>query len=140
MVATGAVYESETSRFDPALVRWKFPLTIGESWNQSLRDPDKPRGAYGPIQRHVTVGGYESVTTPAGTFNALRIRIFTNSTTRRSGAIRQRPTTWRGTRRGGREVREEQRSYQREKDGRDAATVPGQNATIELVSFTPGAS
>ena len=140
VVATGAVYESETSRFDPALVRWKYPLTTGESWNQSLRDLDKPRGAYGPIQRHVTVGGYESVTTPAGTYNALRIRIFTQL---------DDETFWRYPTEAnylawyapavGAMVREEQRSYYREKDGRDAATVPGQNATIELVSFTPGA-
>jgi hypothetical protein len=35
-------------------------------------------------------------------------------------------------------VREEQRSQYREKEGIDSGTVPGQNATIELVSYTPG--
>ena len=64
VVQVGAAFEDETDRFDPALIRYKFPLTPGESWQQRIRDLDKPPGPYGPIDRHVSAGGYESVVTP----------------------------------------------------------------------------
>jgi hypothetical protein len=35
-------------------------------------------------------------------------------------------------------VREEQRSYYREKEGMEGVTVPGQYAVIELVTYTSG--
>ena len=56
-------------------IRFKYPLTQGETWSQSIRNLNPPPGPYGPIQREVTVGGYETVTTPAGTYNALKMRI-----------------------------------------------------------------
>ena len=140
VVTVGAVYESETDRFDPALIRWKYPMAVGDTWKQSIRDLDKPpRAPYGPIQRQVSVGGYESVTTPAGTYDAIKLRIFMQL---------DDETVWRYPTQAnylvwyapavGAMVREEQRSYYREKEGMENTTVPGQNATIELVSFTPG--
>ena len=65
VVVEGAVFENETDRFEPALVRYKYPLTTGESWNQHIRDALKPPGPYGPIVRWVSVDGYEAITTPA---------------------------------------------------------------------------
>ena len=75
VVLVGAAFEDETDRFDPALIRYKFPLTAGESWQQRIRDLDKPPGPYGAIVRHVSVGGNESVTTPAGTFDAVKLSV-----------------------------------------------------------------
>jgi len=137
IVLSGAVYDSETDRFDPPLVRYQFPLTPGETWSQSLRDRAKDPGPYGPIQRYVTVGGYETVTTPAGTFNAIKMRIFMQLD---DETFWRYPTqcnylVWYAPAVGGM-VREEQRSYYREKEGIDSGTVPGQNATIELVAYT----
>jgi hypothetical protein len=139
VVLVGAVYQAETSRFDPALIRYRFPLTPGERWGQSIRDLDKPPGPYGPIRRHVTVGGWDKVPTPAGTFDAIRMRIILTM---------DDETFWRWPTEGnflvwyapavGASVREEKRSHYREKGGLDVAFVPGQNATLELVSFTPG--
>lgn len=138
VVRVGAVYESETERFDPALIRFKYPLTPGETWSQSIRDVDKPVGPYGPIQRQVTIGGYEKVTTPAGTFDALKMRIFMQLDdetfwrypTQCNYLLWYAPAV-------GNWVRQEQRSYYRNKDINTGGAVPGQNATIELVSYQP---
>jgi len=139
VVRVGAVFETETDRFEPSLLRFKYPLTPGETWSQSVRNTDQPRGPYGPIQRQVSVGGYESVTTPAGTFDAIRMRIFMQLDdetfwrfpTQCNYVLWYAPAVkgW---------VKQEQRSYYREKDTTSGALVPGQNATIELVSFTAG--
>jgi hypothetical protein len=139
VVLVGAVFQAETSRFDPALLRYKFPLTPGERWNQAIRDLDKPPGPFGPILRHVTVGGWDKVKTPAGPFDAIRMRII---------MTRDDETSWRGPTQCnflvwyapaiGASVREEKRSHYLEKGGLHSAAVPGQNAVLELISFTPG--
>jgi hypothetical protein len=140
VVLQGAVYEQETDRFDPALVRYKFPLTPGESWNQRIRDLDKPPGPYGPIVRYVAVGGYEKVTTPAGTFDALRMRVimtlddetFWRSATECNNLVWYAPAV-------AAVVREHNESKWREK-GDEGLSVyhPGQYMDVTLVSFTRG--
>jgi hypothetical protein len=139
IVRVGAVYDADTNRFDPVLIRFKFPLTTGETWSQSIRDLDKPPGPYGPIQRHVTVGGYESVNTPAGTFDAIKMRIFMQVD---DETFWRYPTQcnyllWYAPAVGAM-VKEDKRSYYREKEGIDAGTVPGQYAIVELVSYSRG--
>ena len=139
VVRVGAVYESETDRFDPSLIRFKYPLTQGEGWAQSIRNLDKPPGPYGPIQRHVSVGGYEQVSTPAGAYNALKMQIimqlddetFWRYPTECTYMLWYAPAVngW---------VRQEQRSQYREKGDEQVSYIPGQNAVIELVSYTPG--
>jgi len=140
VVSSGAVYEAETDNFDPPLVRYKFPLTQGESWNQTIRDVDKPPTPYGPIHRYVAVGGYEPVTTPAGTFNALRMRIimqlddetFWRYATECDNLVWYAPAV-------SAMVKEEKRSSYRNKGGPDASGNPfAQNATLVLTSFTHG--
>src|SRR4249920_954822 len=42
VVLIGSVLEDETKRFDPALVRYQYPLTTGEVWQQRVRDLDRP--------------------------------------------------------------------------------------------------
>jgi hypothetical protein len=138
VVAQGAVYEAETDRFDPPLVRYKFPLAKGDRWNERVRDLDKEQGPYGPITRHTTVGGWEKVTTPAGTFEAIRMRVnmqlddetFWRWPTECNYAVWYAPEV-------GAAVREERRSQWRDKGGQDAVGYhPGQNEVIELTSFT----
>jgi len=139
VVTTGAVYDSETDRFDPSLIRYKYPMASGEVWSQDIRDLNKPPNPFGPIQRHTTVGGYESVTTPAGTYNAIKMRVFmqVDDATFWRYATQCNYLIWYAPEVGAM-VREEQRSYYREKEGMEGVTVPGQFAVIELVSFTPG--
>ena len=117
-------------------------MATGDTWNQSMRDLDKPPRPVrpDPAPCHASAATNRS-TTPAGTFNAIKMRIFTQLD---DETFWRYPTqcnylVWYAPAVGAM-VREEQRSYYREKDRHaTAATVPGQNATIELVSFTPGA-
>ena len=139
VVRSGAIYEAETDRFDPALVRYQYPLTNDASWSQQVRDLNKPPTPYGPIRFHATVGGYEPVTTPAGTFDAIKIRYliqlddetFWRYPTQCDYVVWYAPSI-------GAMVREQKRSYHIEKDVEAAPGVPGQNAVYELVSFTRG--
>ena len=75
VVRSGAVFDLETRRFEPPLLRYRFPLAGGDRWSQRIANPDQPPGPYGPLDRYTVVGGYESVTTPAGTFDAIRLRV-----------------------------------------------------------------
>jgi len=140
VVLQGSVYEDETNRFDPALVRYKFPLVTGERWDQRLIDLDKPPAPYGGITRHVAVGGYERITTPAGTFDAIGLRVIMQMD---DETFWRYPTecnylVWYAPAVGG-PVREDKRSQWRDKGGQDASGYhPGQYATVELVSFTRG--
>jgi len=139
VVRSGAIYEVETDRFDPPLLRYQYPLTTGATWSQSVRDLNRPPGPYGPIQVHATVGGYESVTTAAGTFDAIKIRYLIQL---------DDATFWRYPTQGdyvygdapavGAPVREQRRSYYIEKSVESSPEVPGQNAVYELTSFTRG--
>src|SRR5438067_922758 len=47
VVTIGAVYDYETDRFDPALVRYKYPMTTGDVWSQNIRDLNKPPYPFG---------------------------------------------------------------------------------------------
>ena len=140
IVLEGAVYENETRRFAPPLVRYQFPLTFGDRWNQRVRDLDQPPGPYGPIVRFVTVGGWNKITTPAGTFDAIRMRVLMTL---------DDETVWRFPTQAnyliwyapavGASIREQKRSEWRDKGGQDAVGFhPGQNAVVELTSYTRG--
>jgi hypothetical protein len=140
VVLVGAVYENETDRFDPALQRYRYPLAAGDAWDQRVRDLNKPPGPYGPIVRHVSVGGYETVTTPAGTFDAIRLRVIMNLddetfwryATECNNLIWYAPAV-------GAAVREQKRSQWRDK-GDENGTIyhPAQLAEVRLVSYTRG--
>ena len=140
VVVEGAVYENETDRFDPPLLRYKFPLAARESWNQRVRDLNKPAGPYAPIVRHVSVEGYETVTTAAGTFDAIRLRVimdlddetFWRSATNCNDVIWYAPAL-------GAAVREHDESKWREKSENGAAVYhPGQYMDMALVAYTRG--
>jgi hypothetical protein len=138
VVLVGAVHEAETRRFEPPLVRYQYPLTPGETWQQRIRDPQAPPGPFGPIQRQVTVQGYESVTTPAGTFDALRMRVALtlDDETFYRFPTRCDYTLWYAERSGA-TVQERKRCWSRDKSSRDSvAEHPGQNADVQLVSFS----
>ena len=139
VVRSGAIYEAESDRFDPPFIRYQYPLTTGATWSQAVRDLNKPPGPYGPIRVNATVGGYESVSTPAGTFDAIKIRYliqlddetFWRYPTQCDYVVWYAPAV-------GAAVREQRRSYYIEKSVESSPGVPGQNAIIELTSFTRG--
>ena len=139
VVRSGAIYEAETDRFDPALIRYQYPMTDGSRWNQSIRNLNKPPSPFGDIRFNATVGGYESVSTPAGTFNAIKLRYliqlddatFWRNATQCDYVIWYAPSV-------GAMVREQKRSYYLPKDIEAGAEVPGQNAVYELTSYARG--
>jgi hypothetical protein len=138
VVLQGAVYDAETRNFEPPLIRYRFPLAPGDSWSQRIRDTLQPPGPFGPIQRQVRVHGYETVTTPAGTFDALRLTVIMtlDDETFWRFPTQCEYTLWYAESVGAM-VQERKRSSFRDKGGQDAAAYhPGQNAEIELVSFT----
>ncbi len=140
IVLQGALYEAETDRFDPPLVRYRFPLTPGESWSERVRDLDKPPGPYGPITRQVSVGGHERITTPAGSFDAIGMRAIMqlDDETFWRWPTECDYTVWYAPAAGA-AVRERRRSHWIDKGGPDGAgSHPGQYAEIELISFSHG--
>lgn len=139
VVASGAVFAFETKRFAPPLVRYRYPLVPGEHWTQRVRDPDQPPGPYGGVERYTSVGGYERVVTPAGTFDAIRLRVlmrlddetFWRTPTECNYLVWYAPAL-------GISVREEREGEYREKsDAREPwSTIRVQHALMTLVSFT----
>ena len=136
LVQAGAVFDNETRRFDPPLVRYQFPLTSGNRWSQRLRDLDRDTRPYGGIERSVTVGGYEKITTPAGTFDAIRLQVFMRLDdetfwrypTECSYVLWYAPAL-------GMTVREEKNAYYSEKGGLNGVgRLATQRAIVELVS------
>ncbi len=138
VVLTGAVFDNETRRFAPPLVRYKFPLTGGERWSQRMRDQDHDSRPYGGIDRSVSVGGYEKITTPAGTFDAIRLQVFM---TLDDETFWRYPTEcnymlWYAPAIG-MTVREEKYAYYSEKGGLNGGgQIQSQRAIVELVSST----
>lgn len=141
IVASGAVFNhDETRDFTPAMERYRFPLTFGETWTQNLRNPNPANGLQTQINRFVRVGGYEQVTTPAGTFEAVRMR--TLMSVDENNPFRwpfqcNYETWWAPA--VGAMVREFKYATYRERgDGRDAIEIRAQNTTVELASWQRG--
>jgi len=70
-------FESATQSFaDPKLTGLhqplNFPLTLGKTWSFKYRYETKP-GAHVEVDQTATVKAWEDVSTPAGTFKALRV-------------------------------------------------------------------
>jgi len=141
-VKVGAVYDNETRRFANPLQRYDFPLADGKVWNQRVDNYNEVTKATGNINRYVRVGGWEKVTTTAGTFDAISMQVimhldddqFWRWATSTNYLVWYAPAA-RGV------VREEKKAGYLEKGGDDrtgGGYIRTQYATVELVSFTPG--
>lgn len=75
LVAVGAVFDCETRVFAQPLERFRFPLTPGATWRQSVANYNEMTRQADPLLRSTTVGGWKPIATPAGTFDALMMRI-----------------------------------------------------------------
>lgn len=60
--------------YDPPLPLFVFPLQDGRRWSQTVTATDTRTGARFPVFVQGWVLGRETVTTPAGTFDAIRIQ------------------------------------------------------------------
>ena len=141
LVRVGAVMDIETRRFRTPLERFRFPLAPGETWNQWVDNFNERLNRPGQINRYVRVGGWEKVATPAGTFDALRMRVLMRLD---DEEFWRYPTTcnyvvWYAPAVGA-TVREEKEAEYRERgdemDGQGA--IRAQHTLLELVSYTPG--
>jgi hypothetical protein len=141
-VKIGALYEHETRLFATLLDRYRFPLAPGASWSQFVNNVDESTRTGGQINYYVRAQGWETVSTPAGTFDAivLHVVIWLDDETFWRFPTLCNYTIWyspavRGV------VRELKRASYQEKGGDfdNAARIPTQNTVIELLSFTPGA-
>ena len=131
----------ETRRFAMPLERYRFPLAPGETWNQWVTNFNESLRREGRINRYVRVGGWEKVSTPAGEFDAIRMRVFMRLD---DEEFWRYPTTcnyliWYAPAVGA-PVREEKEAEYRERgdemDGQGA--VRAQHTVLELVSYAPG--
>jgi hypothetical protein len=140
VLATGAVFSLESKRYAPPLVVYRYPMVPGERWSSSARDPDLPPNPFGPVDRYTIVGGYETIATPAGTFDALRLRVFMRLDdeefwrypTECTYLVWYAPAV-------GRSVREEREAeYQEKGSGRfeGFSRIRNQHALIELVAHS----
>jgi hypothetical protein len=136
VVRSGAIMGTETKRFEPALIRYRFPLTPGATWSQRVRDVDKPRSPYGDVSFRANVVGHERISTPAGEFDAVKIRYvyqlddetLQNYPTQCEYVVWYSPAV-------GSAVKELRRSWSATK-GQSPARIPGENAVWELTSFS----
>jgi hypothetical protein len=140
-VLIGPVMDREERPFAPPMERYRFPLAGGARWNQMFDVAPDKQNFNGRLSRHVSVGGFQNVVTPAGSFNALRMRIimqvddeeFWRTQTECAYLLWYAPEA-------GAMVREEKQASYREKGGRDIASqIRSQNAVLELTSFSRGA-
>jgi hypothetical protein len=142
LVLVGALMDIETRRFTQPLQRYDFPLTPGATWNQWVTNTNETTNRRGQINHYVRVGGWEKVSTPAGTFDAIRLRVlmrlddeeFWRGPTMCNYLVWYAPAV-------GAPVREEKEAEYYEKgDRRDGVSaVRSQHTLIELVAYSRGA-
>lgn len=141
-VTAGSLMDIETRRFAIPLQRYAFPMTPGQTWNQWVDDFNEATRKTGQINRYVRVGGWETVATPAGSFQALRLRIFMRLDDEEfwRGPTQCNYLVWYAPAVGA-SVREERSAEYWEKGShRDGiGAVRAQNTLMELVAFQRGA-
>jgi hypothetical protein len=142
VVSIGSVYDdAETREFRSPLVRYQFPLTPGGSWNQNLQNLNPENQLQSQIGRYVKVGGYESVSTPAGTFNAIAMRTIMSVDDNNPFRFPYECNyvTWWAESVGAKVKETKYATYRERGDSMDAVTIRAQNTVIELASYSRAA-
>ncbi len=138
IVRIGSIYDNAINRaFETPLIRFQFPLTPGTSWRQTVRYSNPANQLMSNVQRFVRVGGYESVTTAAGTFNAITMRTIMSVDDNNPFRF---PTecdyvTWWSPEVGAK-VKETKFATYRERGDEQAIAIRAQNTLIELASYS----
>jgi|SoiMethySBSTD1v2_1073268.scaffolds.fasta_scaffold612192_2 hypothetical protein len=139
VVQIGSVYDdTETREFRSPMVRYQFPLTPGASWSQNLYNRNPENELVSNIERYVKVGGYQTITTPAGTFNAIAMRTLMSVDDNNPFRF---PTncnyeTWWSESVGAKVRETKYATYIERGDGPEAVAIRAQNTTIELASYS----
>ena len=142
LLNSGPVFDEETRRFATPARIYAFPLVPGKRWNQWVDNFNPATSRTGQINRYVTVGGWEKVAAPAGTYDAIRLRVlmrldddeFWRGPTQCNYLVYYAPAV-------GAMVRaEKDAEYWEKGDRRDGmGAIRAQHALLELVSYTRGA-
>ena len=140
LVTSGSVYDNETRQFAQPLQRYNFPMAPGRVWNQWVANLNDTTHREGAINRYVVVGGWQKITTPAGTFDAIQLNVimrldddeFWRGPTTCDDRVWYAPAVRAF-------VRANRDAGYVERGGPDSAPVWTQHAVIELRTFTPGA-
>jgi len=140
-LVSGPVFDEETRRFMPSAKIYAFPMSPGQRWNQWVDNVNAATQKPGQVNRYVSVGGWQKIATPAGTFDAIALRVlmrlddeeFWRGPTECNYLVFYAPDV-------GAMVRAEKNSHYWEKsDRRDGlGAVQSQHATVELASYTRG--
>ncbi len=138
-VTTGSLMDIETRRFATPLARYAFPLSPGQTWNQFVDDFNEGTAKAGQINRYVRVGGWDRVSTPAGMFDALRMRVFMRLDDEEfwRGPTQCNYLVWYAPAVGASVREEKSAEYWEKSDRRDGVgAMRAQNTLLQLVSFT----
>jgi len=141
-MAIGAAYVNETRNFSVPLQLYNFPLAAGKVWNQWVGTYNDMTRETGQLNRYVRVAGWDKVSTPAGSFDAIRLEVlmrlddetFWRWPTTCNYAVWYAPAA-------NAVVRENHNSQYVEKSSDasgGAGTIRTEYGVLELVSFTPG--
>jgi hypothetical protein len=140
LVSVGAMFDNETRRFTTPLKRYEYPLSAGQRWSQWVDQFDESRQHQGQVNHYVRVTGQASVTTAAGTFDTLKLRILMRLDDEDAfrWATECNYVAWYSPA-ARNVVRMEREAQYLEKSG-DSSVIPirTQHGTLELVAFTPG--
>jgi hypothetical protein len=139
VVSIGSVYDdAENRQFKVPMVRYQFPLTPGADWRQNLQNLNPENQLVSNISRYVKVGGYQPVTTPAGTFNAISMRTLMSVDDNNPFRF---PTecnyeTWWAESVGNKVRETKYATYLERGDSMSAFAIRAQNTVIELASYS----
>jgi hypothetical protein len=142
LVKVGAVYNNDTRRFVSPLEKLSFPLLVGKAWNQRAENTNEVTQVTGTINYYANVLGWESVTTPGGTYDALKIHVVMRLDDENywRWATECNYTVWYAPSVGGAVKEQRLAQYLEKGDSLNAQVVRTQYANVQLVSFTPGRS
>lgn len=141
IVKVGGLMDIETREFLEPLKRYPFPLTPGATSNQWVTNFNQTTRKAGDINRYVHVLGWDKVTTPAGTFDAVRMRVFMRLD---DEEFWRQPTqcnylVWYAPAVGATVREEKDAEYWEKGDRMDGmGAVRAQHTLLELVSFRRG--
>ena len=133
----GAVFDIETRDFNPPLPRYRFPLTPGDRWNLWAKQYNLTTNREDPINYYVNVAGWKQVQTPAGTFDAIGLRIIMNLDDEEFWRTATESTYlfWWAPAVGNTVVEEKESQYYDKGDPLSRATHRSQHGLLQLTSF-----
>lgn len=137
IVREGAAVDVETRRYATPLQRYRFPLTPGMTWSQFVDNYNENTRKSGQFNYYARVGGWKSISVPAGTFDAIFVNVlmrmddeeFWRWPTDCNYALWYAPAV-------GAMVREKKEAQYFEKGGIDAVAIRAQHSHIELISYS----